>query len=454
MISCLPTIPLCQNSYINTLQSLLSSKLTQNSMVQFFSTSSQTITPPPRTSIQTIRRPRHSQEAQPLDKQIGLPQPTSFNQKRCLSSLVHSNSSNPQNLWKTVNNLLHRGNSNPLPDSIPHASIADTFASFFTNKVSSLRLSLQTLLPTSTQYDYPLADKNDSILPPAASFNLFELATEAEITTLIHASQNKQCDLDPIPTSLLKECADLLVPTINNIINLSLSTGTFPMQFKDSVIKPLLKKPSLDKALLSNYRPISNLSFLSKLSERVVLSRLKGYLTSNNLLNPNQSAYTKHHSTETLLTSLYNKLVMAIGHQQVSCLCLLDISAAFDTVDHTILTHRLSSLFGISGTALSWIKSYLTSRSFTVNVAGHTSNPQTLTCGVPQGSVLDPLLFILYTAPLSKLISSSSVDHHLYADDTQLFISFSPHSLQDALNHLRNAITQISAWMTTNLLCL
>src|SRR6218665_2939995 len=98
---------------------------------------------------------------------------------------------------------------------------------------------------------------------------------------------------------------------------------------------------SLDKELLSNYRPISNLSFLSKLSERVVLSRLKGYLTSNNLLNPNQSAYTKHHSTETLLTSLYNKRVMAIGHQQVSCLCLLDISAAFDTIDHTILTHCL-----------------------------------------------------------------------------------------------------------------
>src|SRR6218665_487124 len=148
MISCLPTIPLCQNSYINTLQSLLSSKLTQNSMGQFFSTISQIITPPPRTGIQTIRRPRHSQEAQPLDKQIGLPQPTSFNQKRCLSSLVHTNSSNPRNLWKTVNNLLHRGNSNTLPDSIPHASIVDSFASFFTNKVSSLRLSLQTLLPT------------------------------------------------------------------------------------------------------------------------------------------------------------------------------------------------------------------------------------------------------------------------------------------------------------------
>src|SRR6218665_3895869 len=99
-------------------------------------------------------------------------------------------------------------------------------------------------------------------------------------------------------------------------------------------------------------RRVLNQSLLSKQSERVILSHLKGYLTSNNLLNPNQSAYTKHHSTETLLISLYNKLVMAIGHQQVSCLCLL----AFGTIDHTILSHRLSSLFGISRTTLSWIK--------------------------------------------------------------------------------------------------
>src|SRR6218665_1925990 len=117
---------------------------------------------------------------------------------------------------------------------------------------------------------------------------------------------------------------------------------------------------------------------------------------------------------------------MAIGHQQVSCLCLLDISAAFDTIDHTILSNRLSSTFGISGIALSWIKSYLSSRSFTVNAAGYTYNPQTLTCGVPQGSVLGPLLFILYTVPLSKLIPASSAVHHLCADDTQLFISFPP----------------------------
>src|SRR6218665_203055 len=119
------------------------------------------------------------------------------------------------------------------------------------------------------------------------------------------------------------------------------------------------------------------------------------------------------------------KLVSAVSHQQVSCLCLLDISAAFDTIDHDILLQRLSSWFGVYGTAPLWFQSYLSTRSFSVKECSHSSQPLPLSCGVPQGSVLGPLLFILYTTPLSHLIKSSSVDHHLYADDTQLFISFS-----------------------------
>src|SRR6218665_3174708 len=282
-------------------------------MVQFFSLSSQIITPPSRTSIQTIRRPRHSQEAQNIDQQYLL---VTAKKRYLLFLQIRPTleiSGKLLTIFFTVATLT--------PSQTPFH-----MHPLLTPLHPSSPTKLQTLLTTSTKYDSsPLDDKSDSILPPAASFNVFEPATEAEITTLIHASQNKQCDLDPIPTSLLKECADLLVPTITNIINLSLSTGTFPMQFKDLVVKPLLKKPSLDKELLSNYRPISNLSFLSKLSERVVLSRLKAYLTSNNLLNPNQSAYTTHHSTETLLTSLYNKLVMAVGHQQVSTPILLKL---------------------------------------------------------------------------------------------------------------------------------
>src|SRR6218665_1164311 len=215
---------------------------------------------------------------------------------------------------------------------------------------------------------------------------------------------------------------------------------------------PHRHKANLDKENLSNYRPISNLSFLSKLTERIVLARLDDYLSSNSLLNPHQSGFTKHHSTETLFVSLYNKLVSAVSHQQVSCLCLQYISAAFDTIDHNILLQRLSSWFGVSGTALLWFQSYLSTRSFSVKACSHSSQPLPLSCGVPQGSVLGPLLFILYTTPFSHLIKSSSVDHHLYADDTQLFISFSPASFSTPIAQLLSVVNQISQWMSSNLL--
>jgi len=153
-----------------------------------------------------------------------------------------------------------------------------------------------------------------------------------------------------------------------------------------------------------NGKPISNLSFISKLTERVVLSRINDYLTSNSLLNPHQSGFTKRNSTETLLTFLYNKLVSAISHQQVSCLCLPDISAAFYTIDHNILLKRLSTWFGFTDTALLWTQSNLSSRSFSVKTSKASPQSCPLTCGVPQGSVLGPLLFILYTTPLSSLI--------------------------------------------------
>src|SRR6218665_3298643 len=135
------------------------------------------------------------------------------------------------------------------------------------------------------------------------------------------------------------------------------------MVFKRSLVTLLIKRTNLDKENPSNYRPISSLSFLSKLIERIALARLNDYLSLNSLLNPHQSGFTKHHSTETLLVSLYNKLVSAVSHKKVSCLRLHDISTAFDTIEHNLLLHRLSSLFGISGTALLWFKSYLSSRS-------------------------------------------------------------------------------------------
>ena len=170
------------------------------------------------------------------------------------------------------------------------------------------------------------------------------------------------CYLDPLPVSVFNQCKSVLLPTITNIINLSLSTGIFPDQFKNCSVHPLLKKSNLDKENLSNYRPISHLSYLSKLTERLVKTRLTDYLSKNSLLNPFQSAYTKFHSTETTLLSVHDFIIRAMSQQQVTGLCLLDLSAAFDTIDHSILLHRLKSWFGISDTALSWLHSYLSSR--------------------------------------------------------------------------------------------
>jgi len=166
----------------------------------------------------------------------------------------------------------------------------------------------------------------------------------------------------------LKQCSHILLPTITKIINLSLSTGIFPDQFKNCSVHPHLKKSNIDKDDLGNYRPISRLSFLSKLTERVVKLCLADYLSTNNLLNSCQSAYIKHHFTKTTLLSIHDHIIKAMSHQQFTCHTLLDLSAAFETIDHSILLERLSSWFGISSTAVSWIKSYLLNRSLYINI--------------------------------------------------------------------------------------
>ena len=237
------------------------------------------------------------------------------------------------------------------------------------------------------------------------------------------------------------------MPIVTKIVNHSIESGTVPDHFKKSIVTPLLKKHNLDKENLANFRPVSNLSFLSKLTERVVKSRLEVHLASNSLFNKFQSAYSKFHSTETTLLSLYDYLVRAASQQKLTALCLLDLSAAFDTINHKILLDRLETWFGIKSNPLKWFQSYLSSRSFSVRISGTQSSTHPVTCGVPQGSVLGPLLFVMYTTPLSHLLSKYTTEHHLYADDTQMFISFSPTQFTSALDHLQNAISAAANWM-------
>src|SRR6218665_1340397 len=213
----------------------------------------------------------------------------------------------------------------------------------------------------------------------------FSPVSVGDILALIQSTPNTQSTADPLPTSLLKECAVTMAPFISQLVNCSISTGRVPTIFKVATITPLPKKPSLDTADVKSYRPISNLSVLSKMLERVVSKQLVNYLNINQLFPDRQSAYHAFHSTETVLADILSDILLAIDSGNFSLLSLLDLSAAFDTVDHDILLQRLYLSFGLSSTALEWITSYLTGRQQCICHAGSASTKTTLTCGVPQG---------------------------------------------------------------------
>ena len=265
--------------------------------------------------------------------------------------------------------------------------------------------------------------------PPSSLTQFIPVSTNA-VQKVINKAPTKSSLLDPIPTWLLKSCLDELLPPVTDIVNSSLRTGVVPSCFKSAVVTPVIKKSGLGPELYKNYRPISNLSFLSKVLERVVaIMQLQQYLQENSLYSKMQSAYRKHHSTETALIRVTNDLLSALDRGKEVVLILLDLSAAFDTIAHAALLSRLKAYFGIQDTALAWFKSYLEGRQQSVSINGTMSETKILKCGVPQGSVLGPILFIMYTAPLENLIKSHNLDCMMYADDTQLFLSFDPKQL-------------------------
>ena len=276
---------------------------------------------------------------------------------------------------------------------------------------------------------------------------------QSELTPIIMSYKTSTCIFDPIPSRLLKESFPLIADSILNIINTSLETGYVPQSFKYAVIKPLLKKPNLDPELLVNYRPISNLPFVSKILERVVVKQLCCHLQDNSLFEVFQSGFRPYHSTETALVKVTNDLLLAADNGLVSVLVLLDLSAAFDTIDHNILLQRLECDVGIRGTALSWFKSYLSERYQFVNVNQSSSPCSKVTYGVPQGSVLGPILFTLYMLPLGNIIKKHGINFHCYADDTQLYLSMNPDQT-DQVDRLSACVKEIKTWMTLNYLLL
>ena len=206
------------------------------------------------------------------------------------------------------------------------------------------------------------------------------------------SSPDKYCDLDPLPTVLLKARGDSLLGMITNLVNVPLKTGIFPDDFKQAHVNPLLKMTTLPKDNSTNYRSVSKFSFISMILEMVVAKRLRSHINSNNLLNVCQSAHKTLHSTETALLKVYNDITLNMDYGKVTAFTLLDLSAAFDTINHTILMDHLSLWYIVYGVALSWFTSYLTGRHQRVKIGDCFSSPLNILCGVPQGSVLGPLL--------------------------------------------------------------
>uniref|UniRef100_A0A673XAH1 Reverse transcriptase domain-containing protein n=1 Tax=Salmo trutta TaxID=8032 RepID=A0A673XAH1_SALTR len=343
-------------------------------------------------------------------------------------SKFQASASNPRKLFATFSSLL---NSPP-----PHSLSADYFVNHFEKKVDDIRSSFvksnDTAGPAHIALPYALTS--------------FSPLSPDEILRLVTAARPTTCPLDPIPSSLLQTISGDLLPYLTSLINSSLTAGYVPSVFKRVRVAPLLKKPTLDPSDVNNYRPVSLLSFLSRTLERAVLGQLSCYLSQNYLLDPNQSGFKTGHSTETALLCVTEALRTAKANSLSSALILLDLSAAFDTVNHQILLSTLSKL-GISGAAHSWIASYLTGRSYQVAWRESVSAPRALTTGVPQGSVLGPVLFSLYTKSLGSVISSHGLSYHFYADDTQLIFSFPPSDNQVA-NHISACLADISVWMT------
>ena len=221
---------------------------------------------------------------------------------------------------------MHRTSETVLPAQSSDKSLADMFASFFSNKISKIR---DTFATSGSFNDAP-----DSV-PPA--FNAFMPVTEDEVYKCISESPTKSCSLDPIPIFLLKDCLDILLSSITKLVNYSLIEGSFPNSFIKAVVTPLIKKASLPRDDLKNYHPVSGLCFLSKLVVRVAARQLTSHINNNKLDNPHQSAYKPGHSTKTALLSIKNEVHLTLARGEPTALVLLDLSAAFDTIDHNIL---------------------------------------------------------------------------------------------------------------------
>jgi len=346
---------------------------------------------------------------------------------------IASHAREPKRLWATFDALL--GRCRPPNDPL---FTADDFLASYTAKILDVRRATENSSP-------PQHSTTDCRLP---SLNV---VTSEELRRLVLASPPKSCELDPLPTFLLQEYVDVLLPLLTVLCNRSIQDGVLSPSQKRSILIPVLKSDGLDPSDPANYRPIANVSFLSKVIEKIVAGQLITYLDGNNLLPSCQSGFRKFHSTETLLLRLLSDIYGAIDRSQLTLLALFDVSAAFDTVDHEILLNmRLHVSFGLSGNFFEWIGSFLHGRSLSVVHGPTRSRWVPALYGLPQGSVLGPLLYIIYTSGLASLLAEHAVLGQLYADDIQAYLHCLSSNATSAVRAMSRTLDALGMWMSSN----
>jgi len=345
------------------------------------------------------------------------------------STAISSCQRDSKALWSKLRPLLQ---SNTAPT--PHLT-ASEHARFFSEKIEGIRSSTAAAAPPRIEYRFV-----------TEHLSAFQPATTEEIATILNRSMAKQCQLDPAPTWLIKRSSGILAPVITRMCNASFQQSALPTRCKHAIVRPLLKKSSLDPNDPSSYRPISNLSFLSKIVEKVVDARLSNHTSKQNLLPLFQSAYRPFHSTETAVICVVNSMLKVMDQGHVGALMLLDLSAAFDTVDHRILNDVMRRRFGVCGSALDWLADFLKDRTQIVRAGGGESSVSKLKFGVPQGSVNGPKRFIEYSEDITRQLLKYDLVHHLFADDTQGMLHCAPADVRQMMSTLNDCFVDVGAW--------
>ena len=302
-------------------------------------------------------------------------------------------------------------------EGLDTTSLASGLHDFFVDKVRQVKNKVELGLRSAP------GDILSARLPSVSAASVmqsFTRVTLAEVKRLIRSAPTKTSPLNQLPISVVKSCGREFSAIITHMANTSIVAGRFSSTWKAGLVTPLLKKRGLDAGDFKDFRPITNLTTLSKMLERLALARLKSHIVTSPNCCPLQSAYRAAHSTETALVKIIDDILTLVDSGSAVELGL-DISVAFVTVSHSNLLSRLEHDCGIEGAALLWIDSYLSNRTFFVRVGGSSSSVAESSSGLPQGSVLGPILFTAYVAPIGRLIESFGVAYHNYADDTQLY---------------------------------